>query len=233
MPLSRIYNFSSWFKNNVTNNIWSPKAWDSNTNSFTLQFDEHSEDLYLISKDTCLGISEYLKSIQSFFSYENVPYIFNINNESYCFNTNKMYKMYSGEYNKFFDKDYSPYYIEYVVNDKPTVTKIFDTIEYYGDMFEYDTSSNTFKINHQNTFDSLDINNEYQTGHLDMCTLLDGKYTYKNIRKKLRQWRAIIPRENGTRNRIVNPWAKIRISKNSPKNEKTILHNINVKYSTV
>ena len=228
--MSSVLRVSSWFTKINPKLIWKPQTSD---NSYVLQYDYKNQDLYIISKEECLGISEVLGSAQSFYSYEGVNSIFNIEECTYCIKDNSIYKMHAGEYNTFFDKK-EPYYIEYIVNDNPTVTKIFDTIEYLGDVFTYNNINKKYDIlNNEDTFDILSIKNEYQEGIKEIHTVNENTHMYNDLKRKFRQWRAIIPRELGTRNRIVNPWVKLKIEKKYVGNEKAVLHFLNVKYSTI
>lgn len=236
IPVSLNYKISTWCKNNFEySKIWNIKKWSDNNKAYTLQYDKMFKDLYIISKDTCLGLSEILESAQSFYSYENTPYIFNLGDASYCFHNNKLYKMYSGKYNEFFGEKQN-YYIDYIINDKPLITKIFDTVEYLGDMFDYNSESSEYKINHNNTFDLLEVSNEYQYGSTEIHKQENNIHTHNKLRKKYRQWRALLPRDfksdNG-RGRIVNPWIRLKLSKTNPGEERSILHSLNVKYSTI
>ena len=224
--ISSAYRISSWL-NNISKSEWKPNNYGD---SWKLQYDFKEQDVYIINSKECLGLSEILGSAQSFYNYEGVDCIFNIEESTYCIKDNKIYKMHAGEYNTFFGTK-KPYYLEYVVNDNPNVTKIFDSVEYVGDTFKLQNGN--WKLDYENTFDKIEVSNEYQQGEKFIHTEAGGIHTYTDLKRKYRQWRALLPRQEGTRNRIVNPWIKLKISKEHVDNERTVLHFLNVKYSTI
>ena len=78
-----------------------------------------------------------------------------------------------------------------------------------------------------NTFDSLEVYNEYQRG----TTSIKDKRRYPNFEKKLRIWRVDIPRdESNNRDRIRNPWVHIKLNKDSVDSERMVFHNLLVYY---
>lgn len=141
---------------------------------------------------------------------------------------NWIWTMFTGEYNNIFSgiRDYE---LTFISNDNPTLTKIFDTIDIEADLFNgkehtliegninYDTT--TFPFNY------MRVSNEYQdTGIVPLDTY--------NFRKKFRVWRATVPRQKNSMNRIRNQWAKITLGAKNPKgNEVVTLHNTSVHYS--
>ena len=142
--------------------------------------------------------------------------------------------MHGGNYNNFFNVN-KPYYTTFVVNGigsengKANSDKIFDTLEFTADLINPNTSKicNYFNNPQDIPFDYLTIWNEYQIG----STSLQYSRGISNLKEKFRIWRAIIPRNDGTRDRIRNPWAFIKLSKNDNLgNKQMILHTINVKY---
>ena len=72
--------------------------------------------------------------------------------------------------------------------------------------------------------DFIRVNNEYQDTN-------DVTFNAANFRKKFRVWRATIPRNKGTRERVRNLWSKITLGCNSPSDKLTILHDLSVKYT--
>ena len=132
-----------------------------------------------------------------------------------------MWMQHTGNYNTFFGK-YKPFYTTIIANQDPLLCKIFDNVEFYTE--SWDSKGNVKGT----TFDHIDVWNEYQNGSTD---LTPNNTRPSNIKKKFRMWRAYIPRENGTIKRMVNPWLYIKLSKNLENTDKTILHNITVKYT--
>jgi hypothetical protein len=154
-------------------------------------------------------------------SYENVYPMFNVANNFYSFKNNKLWEHFSGDYNMFYN-EFKPYYITFVANSNSNYDKIFNTLE-----FRADSWNNNKLIN--NTFNSLDVWNEYQHGH----SSLDNMGIYSSpIKKKFRIWRAIIPRDkSNNRDRIRNTWAFIKLGMTIPNTWKTVFHDASVYYS--
>ena len=84
--------------------------------------------------------------------------------------------------------------------------------------FEYQISNAFFEI-----FDY----NEYQDSGLIPLTV--GRNS--NLRRKFRDWNAILPRNQGSRERIRNPWIKLLLQFDNTSNYKLILHDISISYS--
>ena len=86
------------------------------------------------------------------------------------------------------------------------------------------------------TFDTLEVYNEYQTtGNINLVNTTGLKHNYSDIREKFRTWRIDIPRAIKSDynpyglDRIRNPWVYLKIGK-SKTNYKAVLHNLIVKY---
>ena len=121
----------------------------------------------------------------------------------------------------FFD-NYEPFYTTVVVNPDINVDKIFNNIEFTSD--SWDSDGNLLNT----TFDTLDVWNEYQSGTQILQTLKDRPSTLK---KKFRVWRANIPRDRANnRDRIRNTWVYLKLSKQTPNTDKTVLHSLSVDY---
>ena len=52
-----------------------------------------------------------------------------------------------------------------------------------------------------------------------------------NLRRKFRDWNAILPRNKGSRERIRNPWVKLLLQFDNTSNYKLILHDVIISYS--
>ena len=135
-----------------------------------------------------------------------------------------LWNQHKGQYNQFFDNQfYSPYSVEVVVNPKPIADKVFDNIEFRADSWDNEeTLLDT-------TFDYLEGWNEYQYGGHELKWL---KGYPSSLKKKFRIWYANIPRdENVKRDRLRNTWLHLKLSKNNPETERTVLHDLIVKYT--
>lgn len=214
--LSDNLGFSSWIQQNSIKSKWNA----SDFSNFITYYDKSNSDLYFINKDTCLCYSEILNQFTSFMSYEGIYPMFNISNNLYSFKNNKLWEHFSGDYNMFYG-EFKPYHITFVANSNSNYDKIFNTLEFRADSWD-----NNKLIN--NTFNSLDVWNEYQYGH----SSLENRGMYSSsLKKKFRVWRAIIPRDkSNNRDRIRNTWAFIKLSTNIPNTWKTVLHDASVYY---
>jgi hypothetical protein len=125
----------------------------------------------------------------------------------------------AGKYNNFYGK-YKSWDFSFISNDNSIYTKIFDTVDLRAD-HENKNMLDTCPVNF------IEVSNEYQNAQ----ATLDNK----NMRKKFRVWRGVIPRNSGTRERIRNPWTKITLGYNSAmdevKDNKAIVHDVTVHYT--
>lgn len=215
-PLSSTLGLGNWIKDNITNEKWNP----SDFNSFICYYDNSNKDLYIVNKKECLCYSEQINQFTSFMSYESVYPFFNIKNKLFSIKNNKLWENFEGDYNMFYD-EFKPYYITFIANSNPNVDKIFNNIEFRAD------SWNGNNLLHNNTFDTLEVWNEYQEG----STCLDFNMGVSPLKKKFRIWRANIPRANcNKRDRIRNTWAFIKLSMNNRNTWRTEFHDASVYY---
>lgn len=198
-------------------------------------YDNINQDLYLVPWNKLnsdpsreidvLCYSEKLQQFTSFFSYNGAKGMFNFEDGFYSLLTPvsggvNLYQHFVGDYNNFYG-EFKPFSFSFISNENPTLTKVFDTIEYRSDFYLDDSYP---EIN--TSFNYLRVSNEYQDSkeyRLDDCP-------YK-LRKKFRVWRAQLPRNYGTRERIRNPWTKITLGYDRKDSKKMILHDISVKYT--
>lgn len=215
--LSDNLGFRQWVSDNNSHENWDPV----NYNNFRSFYDKNNNDVYFIDKDECLCYSELLGQFTSFMSYEKVPAMFNIGSEFYSFNKDKLWQNFEGDYNMFYG-EFKPYSITIVANSDEPYDKIFNTVEFRADSW----NGNTL-VNNQ-TFDTLDVWNEYQHGTSTLTNVI-GKPS--PLKKKFRVWRANVPRDNSNkRDRIRNTWAYVKLSMNAPNTWKTEFHDIMVHY---
>lgn len=222
--ISDKYGFHSWINQKIEGvSIWNPKDF----NSFVSYYDKTNGDILFIDKNDCLTFSEPLDGFTSFYSYNNTPYMANVNgrniaiNKSYKGGTKyNLWELNEGEYNMFYDK-YFPFYTTVISNTDRTIDKIFNTLEFRADSWNKDKLLNT-------TFDTLTTWNEYQYGESKLTNIL-GKPS--PLKRKFRIWRANIPRDkyNG-RDRMRNPWLYVKLSMEKENTNKTILHDLVVHY---
>lgn len=225
VSLSDNLSMGNWVGENNSFDDWNPV----NFNNFVSYYDSNGGDVYFVNKNTALVYSELLGQFTSFMSYENVPAMFNVNNKFYSFKNNKLWEHFAGDYNMFYGK-FKPYSFTVISNADSPYDKIFNNIEYRADSWYKDNV-----LAYNNTFDTLEVWNEYQKG---ICDLTYLKSKPSPLKKKFRVWRANIPRCNVDWNgvkankldRIRNTWAYIKLSRNKENTDKMVFHDLMVNY---
>lgn len=233
--LSKDKGMDWWVKSNNPSNIWTASRSSISDYGIRTFYDSTYGDVYFTPgyvgsiQPEALCYSETLGQFTSLMSYGGVSAMFNLEGQSYSLyqdlanrGTLSLYKNFEGDYNYFFNK-YKGWSFSFIANENPTYTKVFDTIDLRTDLYnEKGDLKNSCPINF------LRISNEYQDSSQ---ITVDAK----NMRKKFRVWRGIIPRNSGTRERIRNPWAKITLGYNpapdASNNNKAIVHDVTVHYT--
>lgn len=214
--------FHSWINKTATTKLWNPVDFDN----MVTYYDPVTDDVYFITKNEALGMNLPLAVFTSFYSYENTPYMISLphktislhNENDYIYST---WLQNAGEYNMYFGA-FQPFYTHFIMNKNPMADKIFDNIFFTSDT--WDSSGNLLK----KTFDTLKTWNEYQEGE---TTLIDTKDRPSSLKKKFRVWRANVPRDKThKRDRMRNTWLDIKLSREEFNTDKTILHDIIVRY---
>lgn len=235
--LSDAKGMSWWIKKNHTDKIWNPGDYGKSLNGIRTFYDSKNSDVYFTPGSTlseqpdALCYSEQLGQFTSFMSYGGVQAMFNFDDGFYSLkesgSTVHLYQNNIGDYNNFYGEPIG-WSISFISNDNPTYTKIFDTIELRTDHYNtYNTEQllNTCPINY------IEVSNEYQDSDI-------VDVNSRNMRKKFRVWRGLLPRNKGTRERIRNPWSMITLGWNPPNKavpgdttRKAIIHDVTVKYT--
>ena len=240
--LSDKLGFRSW----VAANIQGTDSWNPyNFNNCITYYDKVTGDVMFITADTCLTFSEPIEQFSSFYDYGSTPFFGSIKNRSIAIHkdsTNTKYYPFlhrEGDYNSFYGV-YKPFWTTVVVNPHPTEDKIFNNLEYRGDTFQYNSLTGKWDYLYNNTFDHLEAWDEYQKGSATLTDVKDWGNSESNLKKKFRIWRANIPRNTTnqggdnlhkySRDRMRNPWLYIKLSKETPNSNKTILHDLVVHY---
>lgn len=232
--------FRSWMREHSDmSHTWNVKDF---TNIRSL-YDRNNDELMFVTKDTALSFSEKINMFTSFYDYDNVPFLesvlgHNVMVKSYLQNVSIngnddidktfLFEHNAGEYNSFFDIDsYKPYYIELICNnngndDNSLMDKTWTNVMFQMDFFD----DNDVYIEKQR-FDKLETWTEYQHGITTWNSL------YPSVNKKFRLWHGDIPRdETHLRDRMRNPWIKIRLTKSNDLDKKyrSMLHSIGIEY---
>ena len=204
--------FHSWFRNNCKLDIWNPKDF----NNFVTYRDPINNELLIIGKDSCLVFNETLGEFSSFYSYNDVPYMFTLEDSNLMYKAGKLYEEHGGnDYCNFFGNK-EDFYTEIVVNDNPSYNKLFSTLDLRADVLNNQNKLITPGLS--KPFNSIKVDNEYQSA----TSSLSGNVMIP----KFRTWRIQIPRIG--KDRIRNNWARIRLTGNNT--NKVRLHDIVVNY---
>ena len=226
--LSDSFGFRRWAKSELNNtDIWEPEV----GRAYAGFYDKLNNDILFINDSNCLAYSESLGAFSSFYSYENVPFVVNFDDKTIMLKedpTTNKYKAWlhnEGRYNEFFGK-HKEFYTTIICNESIDRDKIFNTVEYRADAFNGESAF--YEYLPDKSFDLLTAETEYQKGYQ---ILKYEKNKPSSLKKKFRIWRADIPRSQGTRDRIRNPWAHITLRKNPNDFNKLVLHDIVVYYT--
>lgn len=239
--LSDIRGFKNWIGANNSTDIWNPRDF----NNFVAYWDRVNDDVYFIKKNknqyhSTLCYNEQLQQFTSFFNYGQVPMMVNIQDRFISFRDNSLWEHNSGEYSNLFGEK-QDFYILYRITPDPYGDKIFSNIEYRADMFNMsdlneDNPLYSEGVLTNNTFNTLEVWNEYQGNSVDLS--FNFKDSYPDVRRKFRIWRADIPRDRKKEdnpyglNRIRNPWIYLKLTKNTTNdtNERMEFHDLLVRY---
>jgi len=174
-----------------------------NSNSFTISYNE--------SRNQFISFYDYIPSMY-------------ISKGQYFITTNpnlrSIYRQYAGNYNNFYGINY-PSYIILNVNPEADLDTVFDNIMYKSEVYLNDIDQS------DKTLTKVRLYNEYQDSGLIPLTV--GRNS--NLRRKFRDWNAILPRNQNSRERIRNPWVKLVLQFDNTSNYKLILHDMIISYS--
>ena len=136
-------------------------------------------------------------------------------------NLKEIYKQYEGNYNEYYGVKYKSSFT-LNVNPEPTLDCIFDNIGFKSEV----TLNNVDLID--KTITDITAYNDYQNINKISVPLIIGRNN--NLRRKFRDWNALIPRDG--RNRIRAPYIKLKLEFNNTLNYKLIFHDLQIYYTT-
>ena len=174
----------------------------------------------LLSDDSfTVAYNELMQGFTSFYDFHPTLYtdnrnrFFSVNNDSTLWRHNK------GPVNSYYGTKY-PSEITVIANPDPDYTKIFNTLHYESQVKVGNLDQPL------NTLDTIRVWNDYQdTGEKSLTV---GSL----VKRKNREWRIHIPREEGTRNRIRSQWSFIKLGFIPEKAaEKLVLHDLILDYT--
>jgi hypothetical protein len=208
-----------WVRENYKSNEWLPASSDSN--GIRTFYDNTYKDVYFAlgpgaNQETTLNFNETLDNFVSIFSYSGTYGLINFKNKfiGYKYGYPLITQLYSANTGTIFGFRYNRAF-SFISNENPTITKIFDTVELRADLYDKDGN-----VTHKAPFASIEASNEYQKSDAGR----DFKY-------KFRVWRANIPRNVNTFQRIRNPWAKISFNMPAGSTDRLVLHDLDVTYT--
>lgn len=254
--LSAKLGFSAWFRGKNTLSPWTPSGFGN----FVSFYDRINSEVYFLKAkedqtDTgdfpCLVYNEVLDTFSSFYGYDQVPMIANVEDELVAFK-NGLWRMHEGLYCNFFGQPYD-FWMTCRVAPEPTMDKVWTNLEYRSDFFQVLDANGNMLVDEEDllreenyipdkTFDSFSAWNEYQsTSEYNPAQLSTDRFP--DVRKKFRIWRLDIPRAkkddyntNGL-SRMRNPWIQFRLMKQNTgakagnvSRQLMQLHDIIVKY---
>lgn len=255
--LSTAGGFNSWAKQNIpsANVDWTPIFFSS----FVTYYDKLNQDILFINGNTSLAYSEKFNCFTSFYDYGGAPYFTNLDDREIWIKDSKLWQHQAGKYCNFFGVN-KPFSMTLIANQEPQMDKMFTNLEFRA-CVEGEGSYNETKDKFTPSLplDSLEVWNEYQHGILTLSNRNDNdrlthgdKDGKASLNRKFRMWRCDIPRDNAVVNntieslmgikrfkdrpldRIRNPWAYIKLTKNAATREsflnKTEIHDIMATY---
>jgi hypothetical protein len=188
-------------------------------------YDYINNNLYMTFKQSLNTFTIYYNEmIGEFISFKDgIPSLYINKGDNFLTtdSTNRiLYKENVGEYNKFYGQ-YYPSYVILNVNPEADLDTVFDNIMYKSEVYLNDIDQP------DKTLTKVRLYSEYQDSGL--VPLIVGRNS--NLRRKFRDWNAILPRNQNSRERIRNPWVKLVLQFDNTSNYKLILHDIVVSYS--
>ena len=188
-------------------------------------YDQINNDVFMTfhrnNKPFTISYNEARNQFISFYDYLPSMYI---SKGQYFITTNpnlkSLYRQYAGNYNNFYGINY-PSYVILNVNPEADLDTVFDNIMYKSEVYLNDVDQP------DKTLTKVRLYNEYQDSGLIPLTV--GRNS--NLRRKFRDWNAILPRNQGSRERIRNPWVKLVLQFDNTSNYKLVLHDVIISYS--
>ena len=178
-----------------------------------------------IDANVWLGFNELTNTFSSFYTYPKAI-LTKVNGEGLWLYGNKLHAHQKGDYNKLLSENSSIYGINVITRQDSNIVKTFNNVEFRADTYSGENHDCPLE---KDTFNTISIWTE--PDGLTEKVLSYETYIPSNLKKKLRTWRANIPRVQNKYKRYVNQWAKVGLWETNPATEKTILHDMSVIYS--
>lgn len=127
------------------NNIVSKESTSyTDSDNFNIYIDSINNDIYFVSKTTCLCYNEVIDAFTGTYSYANTPFIVSIAGKVLSAPNGispKLYEQFTGKYNEFFGNREDSY-VTYKVNPEPLSNKIFNNAAFICDCYNIPESMN-------------------------------------------------------------------------------------------
>lgn len=226
LNVTELRGFKTWANQNITN---TKHTVGESFNNYIIDYDNIKNELYFTDKNSSLCFTENLVGekfgyFTSFFSYQNAR-LLNLNGELYGIKsqtgTTTIHKMNAGKGNHFFGS-YYPSEIHFIANKNPGVDKVFNVSELSVDFF---TQSGVYQPSKHLT--TIQLWHEHQnTGEVPLVV-------NKNLQKRFKTWKAILPRQQSSLNRIINPWVNLKLKYIPEDNsdDRIVIHSISLEYT--
>jgi len=191
-------------------------GYDYSNNDVFMTFHQNNKPPFTMSYNETRG------KFVSFYDYK--PSIYISNGEFFITTSpdvKKIYRQHAGSYNTFYGV-YYPSSVTFNVNPEPTKDCVFDNINFKSEVYLNNIDVVDKTITHITAY------NDYQNVNKTPVPLVVGRNN--NLRRKFRDWNALIPRDG--RNRTRAPFIKLKLDFNQPSNNyKFILHDVSVYYT--
>lgn len=221
--LSDLKYLHSFFQKNINNNLI---KLDNHIlkNGIQFGYDYLNNDIYFTFLQGNNSITINFNEMQNeFISLHGFKPSFYFNKGNIFLTThpdnNNVYAHKEGIYNIFYEA-LNPSYVIYNLNPEPDTECIFDNIDFQSECYLGAVEQPNRTINKINAY------NEYQNSGL--IDLIPGRSS--NLRRKFREWNAIIPREGRTR--IRGPYSKLKLQFDNDNDYKLILHDVILGYTS-
>lgn len=221
--------FNSW-SDDIKIGKWLP---ENNDGSFLSGYDRQNKEVHFMNNTESLVYSEQLGLFMTFMDIKRTPFIFNVKDKVIATNREgatadyNLYELNTGNYNSLFGTSY-PFYVQVTANPEPTKDKVFNTLEFRADSLYYNSAGEQKVDSDKLPFHTFKIWNEYQdSGNMT----LQYNNGVSNLKRKFRIWRINNFRNVGSRDRIRNPWAFLKLINNGYENSKVVLHDMVMYYS--
>lgn len=225
---------------------WNLEMWDC----IRSYYDKNNSEVMFVTKDDALSFSEQLGQFTSFYDYNMIGYLETVQRHHVMMrnigtlipieeSTNartQLYEHNKGEYNKFFG-EYKTFWTELICHsdgtehDSPLLDKTWTNVSFQFDTFDDSKTDVKERYKESDHFDKVECWTEYQEG------VTDWSGRYPGIAKKFRMWNADLPRDGytiahqgHTADRFRNPWLKMRLSKYSVHDWRSVLHSVTIGY---